>query len=134
MCSVSIDLTPRPLLPLSPCAGIPAKGLAFNYSLLSQDQLESLFTRGVRVVRGADWNYGNQDGGVGGVGTVTSPLNLFGTVGVNWDYNKNRTYAYTMGGFRDLYELALFNGRQTPSQTNLTFTKRKKKDPVLSAK
>lgn len=46
--------------------------------------------RGVRVTRGPDWKWGNQDGGIGNIGTVISPeaaLNKSGerTVLVTWD-------------------------------------------------
>lgn len=50
----------------------------------------SLFVRGVRVVRGRDWLWGNDDGGIGNVGTVislTANLNSYGLriVTVAWD-------------------------------------------------
>lgn len=92
------------------CAEIPVGGLQFNYSLLSQNQLNSLFTVGVRVVRGKDWNAGNQDGGIGGVGTVTRALR-FGFLYVAWDVNKNRSYFYTVSSFSKIFQVALYNSK-----------------------
>ncbi len=63
---------------------------------------------GVRVVRGPDWKWGDQDGGEGYAGTIipTSPSDrdLFGprTVTVAWDYGTKFNY---QGGPEGFYHL-----------------------------
>lgn len=46
---------------------------------------------GIRVVRGPDWSYGDDDGGEGHVGTVTQD-NEDDTVEVQWDMGNSGTY------------------------------------------
>ena len=62
--------------------------------------------KGVRVVRGPDWRYGDQDGGEGHAGTVidSSDLNHFGpkTVTVIWDTGVKALYRTDPEGSYDL--------------------------------
>ncbi|XP_067046975.1 ankyrin-3-like isoform X2 [Acropora muricata] len=71
---------------------------------------------GVRVVRGPDWEWSNQDGGEGSVGTVvqigsdtksaiTEPIVL-----VQWDCGRKATYRAGMDGKYDLRILDTANG------------------------
>lgn len=46
---------------------------------------------GTRVVRGPDWKWGNQDGGVGHVGTVVKSKSEQ-TVSVVWDSGDSNVY------------------------------------------
>ena len=69
----------------------------------NSDKLIAMMRRGVRVVRGRDWIYGNQD--AGGIGTVTQvtlgpyPSTLW--VSVQWDHGFDWNYRMG-GGFFDL--------------------------------
>lgn len=62
--------------------------------------------RGVRVVRGINWRYGDQDGGEGYAGTVinTSELNKSGakSVTVIWDSGIKANYRSGPTGCHDL--------------------------------
>jgi len=62
--------------------------------------------KGVRVVRGPDWKYGDQDGGEGHAGTVidSSDLNYLGpkTVTVIWDTGVKAQYRSGPEGSYDL--------------------------------
>jgi len=58
---------------------------------------DSSCTRGVRVARGPHWRWGDQDGGVGGVGTVTGRADESGWCKVTWDHG--RSNAYRVGSF-----------------------------------
>lgn len=70
-------------------------------------QDDSLFI-GVRVVRGADWAWGDQDGFEGLVGTVANPIfgkgNVIcnGTVFVQWDTGGLANYRVGRFGAFDL--------------------------------
>jgi len=63
---------------------------------------------GLRVVRGPDWKWGDQDGGAGHAGTVIptskSKMEKLGprTVTVLWDSGKKSTY---QGGPKGSYDL-----------------------------
>lgn len=57
---------------------------------------ESLAAPGLRVVRGRDWKWENQDGGAGGVGTIDQGESNEGWIKVKWD--KGSTYYYRIGG------------------------------------
>ena len=61
----------------------------------------------LRVVRGPDWKYGDQDGGEGHVGTVTEveePTNDQGerSVVVQWDCGERSSYRCGQDGKYDL--------------------------------
>lgn len=56
---------------------------------------------GIRVVRGPDWSYGEDDGGEGHVGTVTQD-NEDDTVEVQWDMGNSGTYNTGNDGKCDL--------------------------------
>ncbi|KAI8750682.1 E3 ubiquitin-protein ligase MIB2, partial [Biomphalaria glabrata] len=68
--------------------------------------------KGIRVVRGPDWNYDNHDGGEGGVGTVVEVpgdpgFTLPGKfVMVRWDVGEKHLYRIGEG---DAYDLFIFN-------------------------
>ena len=51
----------------------------------------------VRVARGPHWRWGDQDGGVGGVGTVTGRADESGWCTVTWDQGGSN--AYRVGSF-----------------------------------
>ena len=60
---------------------------------------------GVRVVRGPDWEWGNQDGGEGYVGTVVNvgkPSNDGYAVVVQWDCGERCKYRCGLEGKYDL--------------------------------
>lgn len=59
-------------------------------------------TLGLRVVRGPDWEWEDQDGGEGHVGTVTSKGNVEGSVLVQWDSGIRAKYRC---GFLGKYDL-----------------------------
>ena len=66
---------------------------------------------GARVVRGRDWEYGNQDGGPGGIGTIVHPL-LNSTkydVSVSWDNGNGGPYRMGMNRKYDLTLAKCFN-------------------------
>eukprot|EP00117_Sycon_ciliatum_P031397 scpid3721/ scgid0121/ Sushi, von Willebrand factor type A, EGF and pentraxin domain-containing protein 1; CCP module-containing protein 22; Polydom; Selectin-like osteoblast-derived protein; Serologically defined breast cancer antigen NY-BR-38 len=83
-----------------------------EYNRYPPDLLTALLSATMRVVRGADWRYGNQDGGPGTVGTIVL-IPTPGYVRVRWD--SGRTFDYRMGASR-AYDLYLFAGR-VPSTT-----------------
>ena len=69
---------------------------------------------GLRVVRGPDWMWGDQDGGEGNVGTV---VHLGGdgnfpedTVLVYWDSGRQANYR---AGYSGKYDLRIFDSAQT---------------------
>ena len=69
---------------------------------------------GLRVVRGPDWMWGDQDGGEGNVGTV---VQLGGdenlpedTVLVYWDSGKQANYR---AGYSGKYDLRVFDSAKT---------------------
>ena len=63
---------------------------------------------GLRVVRGPDWESGNQDGGEGHVGTVvevestTSDQSVGQSVVIQWDCGERSTYRCGLEGKYDL--------------------------------
>ncbi|XP_068096674.1 E3 ubiquitin-protein ligase MIB2 isoform X3 [Hyperolius riggenbachi] len=70
---------------------------------------------GMRVVRGVDWKWGNQDNGEGSVGTVVeigrqgSPTTPDKTVVVQWDHGTRTNYRT---GFQGAYDLLLYDNAQ----------------------
>ena len=71
-------------------------------------EMEKLMIEGVSVVRGRDWNYGNQDGNPPGTGVIFAPLGAAGyppgVVGVKWNNGKQLSYRM---GLEGLYEVKL---------------------------
>ncbi|XP_077007700.1 E3 ubiquitin-protein ligase MIB2 isoform X2 [Tamandua tetradactyla] len=70
---------------------------------------------GMRVVRGVDWKWGQQDGGEGGVGTVVE-LGRHGststpdrTVVVQWDHGARTNYR---AGYQGAHDLLLYDNAQ----------------------
>ena len=57
---------------------------------------------GLRVVRGVDWKWGNQDGGEGHVGTVVEVGNPVGAVVVQGDNGTRANYRAEIDGAADL--------------------------------
>ncbi|XP_046850294.1 uncharacterized protein LOC124443806 [Xenia sp. Carnegie-2017] len=57
---------------------------------------------GVRVVRGKDWKWGNQDGGVGSKGYVYEVSGLRGVCKVRWDDGSTNSYRNGAEGAYDL--------------------------------
>ncbi|CAL1544056.1 unnamed protein product [Lymnaea stagnalis] len=70
---------------------------------------------GLRVVRGPDWRYGDQDGGEGHVGTVVEIGGQRGSetpekcVAVTWDSGVRKTYR---AGHQNAYDLLAFDNGQ----------------------
>nr|XP_004657805.1 E3 ubiquitin-protein ligase MIB2 isoform X5 [Jaculus jaculus] len=70
---------------------------------------------GMRVVRGVDWKWGQQDGGEGGVGTVVelgrhgSPSTPNRTVVVQWDQGTRTNYR---AGYQGAHDLLLYDNAQ----------------------
>uniref|UniRef100_A0ACB8EF66 E3 ubiquitin-protein ligase mib2 n=1 Tax=Sphaerodactylus townsendi TaxID=933632 RepID=A0ACB8EF66_9SAUR len=70
---------------------------------------------GMRVVRGLDWKWGNQDNGEGNVGTVVeigrqgSPTTPDKTVVVQWDQGTRTNYRT---GFQGAHDLLLYDNAQ----------------------
>ncbi|KAM7139423.1 E3 ubiquitin-protein ligase MIB2 isoform 1-T4 [Macrochelys suwanniensis] len=70
---------------------------------------------GMRVVRGIDWKWGNQDNGEGNIGTVVeigrqgSPTTPDRTVVVQWDQGTRTNYRT---GFQGAYDLLLYDNAQ----------------------
>ncbi|XP_069466245.1 E3 ubiquitin-protein ligase MIB2 isoform X2 [Ambystoma mexicanum] len=70
---------------------------------------------GMRVVRGLDWKWGNQDNGEGNIGTVVeigrqgSPTTPDRTVVVQWDHGTRTNYRT---GFQGSYDLLLYDNAQ----------------------
>lgn len=70
---------------------------------------------GMRVVRGVDWKWGNQDNGEGNVGTVVeigrqgSPTTPDRTVVVQWDQGTRTNYRT---GFQGAFDLLLYDNAQ----------------------
>ncbi|KAM5248898.1 E3 ubiquitin-protein ligase MIB2 isoform 4-T4 [Ctenodactylus gundi] len=70
---------------------------------------------GMRVVRGVDWKWGQQDGGEGGVGTVVelgrhgSPATPDRTVVVQWDQGTRTNYR---AGYQGAHDLLLYDNAQ----------------------
>ncbi|XP_063799074.1 E3 ubiquitin-protein ligase MIB2 isoform X2 [Pseudophryne corroboree] len=71
---------------------------------------------GMRVVRGVDWKWANQDNGEGSMGTVVeigrqgSPTTPDKTVVVQWDHGTRTNYRT---GFQGSYDLLLYDNAQT---------------------
>ena len=63
---------------------------------------------GIRVVRGPDWSWENQDGGEGCTGTIieTTKRNAIGTVMVRWDNGKQSNYRI---GHLNAYDLRIID-------------------------
>ena len=78
---------------------VPGESPAFSYLMDSQT--------GLRVVRGPDWEWGDQDGGEGHVGTVVEvgdrdDANIFRSAVVQWDYGERSKCRCGVDGKYDL--------------------------------
>jgi len=62
--------------------------------------------RGARVSRGPHWRWGDQDGGVGGVGTVTGPYDEDRWCKVAWDHGSSNIYRVDSFSMFDLCHAA----------------------------
>jgi hypothetical protein len=72
---------------------------------------------GLRVVRGPNWAWGNQDGGAGGQGTIINMQFInrmpLGGATVVWDHAPNNERIYRLGGLNDQqYDLRIAPGHQ----------------------
>lgn len=74
---------------------------------------------GMKVVRGRDWSWGNQDGGPGNVGVIEKTGDYSnGWVRVRWANGKENGYRIGAYGCFDLYE---YEGETAPT-TNTPYT------------
>ncbi|EHB00400.1 E3 ubiquitin-protein ligase MIB2 [Heterocephalus glaber] len=94
----------------------PAGGAAGPSSLPAMDPDPQAGVQvGMRVVRGVDWKWGQQDGGEGGVGTVVelgrhgSPSTPDRTVVVQWDQGTRTNYR---AGYQGAHDLLLYDNAQ----------------------
>lgn len=72
---------------------------------------------GVRVVRGSNWKWQDQDGGEGHVGTVVElPVTSPKTAIVQWDSKSAMNYR---AGYNDRYDLKVYDSG--PAGERLTF-------------
>lgn len=78
------------------------------------------YVKGLKVVRGPDWYYSDQDGGAGNVGVVTKLQSSTGYVQVIWSNGRDDNYRIGSDG---KYDLALANeadahllGHSTPAE------------------
>lgn len=60
--------------------------------VLSGDEQAALMKVGAQVIRGPDWEYGDQDGTPQSVGTVTRAMSGSGWVQVRWSNNYTENY------------------------------------------
>ena len=80
---------------------------------------------GLRVVRGPDWKWGNQDGGDGHVGTVVEigkPLSQTSpdkTVVVQWDSGARTNYRV---GYQSAYDLRILDNAPVGKENILLLT------------
>ena len=65
---------------------------------------------GLRVVRGPNWSWGDQDGGEGHVGTVVEVVQNGGSVVVQWDRGNRCRYRC---GEEGKYDLRVFDSAPT---------------------
>lgn len=75
-----------------------------DLSKFSVAQLQAVFKKDVRVIRGRDWSWGTQ--GSGGPGTITQGLGNYSStnwVQVRWDDGHLNAYRMGSGGRYDLY-------------------------------
>eukprot|EP01062_Namystynia_karyoxenos_P039402 TRINITY_DN28647_c0_g1_i2.p1 TRINITY_DN28647_c0_g1~~TRINITY_DN28647_c0_g1_i2.p1 ORF type:complete len:311 (+),score=81.13 TRINITY_DN28647_c0_g1_i2:82-933(+) len=70
---------------------------------------------GARVKRGPGWDWGDQDGGAGNLGTVTAARAL--SVDVDWDRGGAGVYRWGIGGVYDLEVVT--QGRAQPQQASV---------------
>ena len=68
---------------------------------------------GVRVVRGPDWEWGDQDGGEGFVGTVVGAEEGSGKVVVQWDMGQSHSYR---SGYAGKYDLRILDSAPAGSR------------------
>ena len=77
--------------------------------MATNEEMAKLMKPGVKVVRGDDFNYGDEDGK--GSGTVIEKDSLLpGWCTVRWDNNGN-TFSYRMG-FQNKFELKILNDEE----------------------
>ena len=91
-------------------------GLVFVTRIISCKTLERAryikmeLQAGLRVVRGPDWSWGDQDGGEGYVGTVVEVGQGGGSVVVQWDCGNRCRYRC---GEEGKYDLRVFDSAPT---------------------
>uniref|UniRef100_A0A8C5EPC5 E3 ubiquitin-protein ligase MIB2 n=1 Tax=Gouania willdenowi TaxID=441366 RepID=A0A8C5EPC5_GOUWI len=120
--AVSPELFPdSPLVPSLPAissvrsGSAPHKSRRRSRSFCSSSRRDSSMEVGMRVVRGLDWKWGNQDDGEGHVGTVVeigrqgSTTTPDKTVVVQWDSGTRTNYRT---GYQGAYDLLLYDNAQ----------------------
>lgn len=90
----------------------------------------------MRVVRGLDWKWGNQDDGEGHVGTVVeigrqgSTTTPDKTVVVQWDSGTRTNYRT---GYQGSYDLLLYDNAQIGKETRLESYVEEEKCDIITA-
>jgi E3 ubiquitin-protein ligase HERC2 len=92
-------------------ASLPATETT-NTEILSGPELVLLITVGTRVIRGADWKWGDQDGPPPSEGSVVDEIGPDGWVRVQWDTGSTNSYRM---GKEGKYDLKLAHGRSAPA-------------------
>ena len=78
-----------------------------DYSVFNSTMLARMFSAGVLVVRGKDWQYGDQ--GSGSIGNITQGLGVYSTLGwieVLWADGQQNAYRVGDSGKYDVCRLA----------------------------
>ncbi|KAG8176599.1 hypothetical protein JTE90_026848 [Oedothorax gibbosus] len=84
---------------------------------LSGSELAAVMKIGTRVVKGADWKWGDQDGPSPGEGTVIGELGEDGWIRVQWDTGSTNSYRM---GKEGKYDLKLADPLPYPQQDSLS--------------
>lgn len=114
MFAAGFEAATSPLLSLSALFALPQNRIP------RQEGMVTPIGQGVRVVRGPDWRWDDQDGGEGFTGTVAeicgpgaaSPIGRASqenTVIVQWDGGSRTNYRV---GFQDAYDLRVIDNAQ----------------------
>lgn len=78
---------------------------------------DDLAAPGLRVVRGPNWIWGDQDGGLWSIGTILSKsCDAQGWVNVVWDKDPGVIYGYRVGGEGRKYDLAVYSPFAAPAK------------------
>ncbi|MEW6220808.1 MAG: hypothetical protein AB1634_14925 [Thermodesulfobacteriota bacterium] len=80
-------------------------------------ELEPVIGKGMIVVRGPDWKWGDQDGGRGGGGTVVESKDSDSWITVKWDNGNRNNYRWGADGKYDLEVLSYGDGSAVAART-----------------